>query len=69
MPSLISLILNIPIGKYTIGSEDAWVGFCGGYIGGIAGGIVAFYIAKLQIDEMGRGQNKVFTDNYSRSYL
>ncbi|CEG21499.1 hypothetical protein BN1080_00410 [Planococcus massiliensis] len=69
IPFFIGLLLNIPLGKYTIGTEDAWVGFHGGYIGGILGGIVAYYIAKMQVDELRREQNKVFIDNYIRTYL
>lgn len=69
IPVIIGLLLNIPLGRYTIGSEDSWVGFHGGYIGGITGGIVAYFIAKLQIDAMRAEQEKVFNDNYLRTYL
>ncbi|WP_211656169.1 hypothetical protein [Planococcus alpniumensis] len=69
IPVIIGLLLNIPLGGYTIGSEDSWVGFHGGYIGGITGGIVAYFIAKLQIDTMRAEQEKVFNDNYLRTFL
>lgn len=73
LPFILGVFLNIPLGKYTIGSEDSWISFNGSYIGGIiggiTGGIVAFYIAKLQIDEMRREQNRIYNDNYKKTYL
>lgn len=73
MPFILGLILNIPLGRYTIGSEDSWISFNGSYLGGIVGGVtggfVAFYIAKLQIDAMRREQDRVFNDNYKKTYL
>lgn len=73
LPFTLGVFLNIPLGKYTIGSEDSWISFNGSYIGGIiggiTGGIVAFYIAKLQIDEMRREQNRIYNDNYKKTYL
>lgn len=69
IPIFMGLILNIPLGRFTIGTEDSWVSFHGGYIGGITGGIVAYFIAKLQIDEMRAEQKKVHNDNYRKAYL
>lgn len=69
IPIFIGLILNIPLGRFTIGTEDSWVSFHGGYIGGITGGIVAYFIAKLQIDEMRAEQKAALDDNYRKVYL
>lgn len=63
------LILNIPLGRFKIGSEDSWVSFHDGYDGGITGGIVAYFIAKLQIDEMRTEQKAAVDDNYRKAYL
>ncbi|EPY07436.1 hypothetical protein PAALTS15_09935 [Paenibacillus alvei TS-15] len=50
VPIIISQILRIPLGGWTIGDENSWVGFFGGYVGGIIGGLVAFFVARYQID-------------------
>ncbi|RPK29970.1 hypothetical protein [Paenibacillus xylanexedens] len=48
-PIVISQIIKLPFGDLTIGDENSWVGFFGGYIGAITGAIVAFIVAKYQV--------------------
>lgn len=48
-PIFLSQIIKIPLGKLTIGDENAWVSFFGSYIGGVLGGLIAFGVAWLQI--------------------
>lgn len=48
-PIILGQFLRIPTGDYTIGQEDAWVGFFGNYSGGIIGGIVAYIIASKEL--------------------
>jgi hypothetical protein len=50
-PIIISQIIRIPTGSYTIGDENAWVGFLGNYSGGIIGGIVALVVARIQVNK------------------
>lgn len=54
IPLITGFLLNFPLGKYTIGGEDAWVAFHGSYIGGVTGGFVAYFIAKMQINQLRR---------------
>lgn len=58
IPIALGLLLNIPTGRFTIGDESSWVGFFGNYSGGIIGGLVAWYIAKTQINEQNTKQIK-----------
>lgn len=51
IPIIISQIIRIKTGTWTIGDENSWVSFFGSYLGGIVGGIVALYIARVQIIE------------------
>lgn len=57
-PIILSQILRIPLGNITIGDEESWVSFFGGYIGGVIGGAVAFSVAWLQINQE-KKQNKI----------
>lgn len=57
-PTIISQIIRAPLGHWTIGGEDAWIGFLGNYSGGVLGGIVAFLVASDQIKKQ-REQEKV----------
>lgn len=43
-PIIISQLLRVPTGKWTIGDENAWIGFFGGYIGVIIGGLVTYLV-------------------------
>lgn len=53
-PIILGQLLRFPLGHWTIGNEESWVGFFGNYSGGIIGGIVAFIVARFQIKQ----QNK-----------
>lgn len=48
-PIIVSQIIRIPLGHWTIGDDKSWVGFIGNYSGGVLGGIVAFFAARFQI--------------------
>lgn len=54
IPLITGFVLNLPLGKYTIGDENAWVAFHGSYIGGVTGGLVAYFIARMQINQLRR---------------
>lgn len=41
MPIIISQLIRIPVGNWTIAGEGDWVGFLGSYIGAILGGIIS----------------------------
>jgi len=62
-PIILSQIIRIPTGRFTIGAEDSWVGFFGNYSGGVIGGIVAYLIAKYQLDKQNK---KEFIQTYSK---
>ncbi|WP_102707026.1 hypothetical protein [Terribacillus saccharophilus] len=47
-PILISQIVKIPLGHFTIGSVESWIGFLGNYAGSIIGGLTALAIARYQ---------------------
>lgn len=51
IPIIISQIIRLKFGVWTIGDENSWVSFFGSYLGGIVGGIVALYVARIQIIE------------------
>lgn len=48
-PIILSQLIRLPFGFLTIGDENSWVGFFGGYIGAITGAVVAFIVARYQI--------------------
>lgn len=48
-PMILSQLIRLPFGFLTIGDENSWVGFFGGYIGAITGAVVAFIVARYQI--------------------
>ena len=41
LPIIISQVVRIPTGNWTIGKGDAWIGFLGGYFGAVLGGIIS----------------------------
>lgn len=50
-PVIISQVIRIPLGHWTIGDEGTWIGFLGNYSGGILGGIIAFLVARDQVNK------------------
>lgn len=44
IPIILSQIIRLPFGKWTIGDENAWVGFLGSYIGAIVSIAVTYII-------------------------
>lgn len=48
-PIIINLIVSIPW-PFASGSLDSWISFYGSYVGGIIGALVAFTIAKNQVE-------------------
>lgn len=62
-PILISQLIRIPTGQFTIGDENAWVSYFGSYSGGIIGGIVAFVIARNQTKKTERKYLKEKLEN------
>jgi hypothetical protein len=52
-PIIVNILILIPgIPFITYKSTELWLGFFGNYSGGIVGGIVAFIVAKKQVDDM-----------------
>src|SRR5690625_297551 len=63
IPIILGQVLRVPLGYLTIGEEGDWVSFFGNYSGGIIGGIVAFLVARNQIEKQ---NNKEAIRNLSK---
>lgn len=59
IPFLVAFILNLPFWEFSIGGEAAWVAFLGSYVGGVTGGLVAFAVARMQINQL-RKESEAF---------
>lgn len=61
-PIIISQIIRIPLGNWTIGKEDSWVSFFGSYLGGIIGGIITLFVFKKTIEKQAEMQSTLRTE-------
>lgn len=64
IPIITGAVLKLTYSGYTIGDENAWVAFYGSYVGGVTGGVVAYLVAKMQINQL-REEAKL---NHARFY-
>lgn len=61
IPLLISLAMDHGLFyDFGNGSDDGWLGFWGGYLGVIPSGLIAYYVARIQID----AEKKNYRDNH-----
>ncbi|WP_339816809.1 hypothetical protein MKZ15_15475 [Paenibacillus sp. FSL R7-0216] len=43
-PIILSQIIRLPLGNWTIGNEESWIGFLGSYIGALISGVITLFV-------------------------
>lgn len=65
VPIFIGYIMYLPFWQFTDSARFAWIAFLGSYIGGVTGGAVAFFVARMQVNQLRKESEELHKQFYA----
>lgn len=65
IPIFVGYIIHLPQWGLSEAARFVWIGFLGSYIGGVTGGLVAFFVARMQVNQIRKESEELHKQFYA----